>query len=81
MTTDLAGAKAFYSELLGWSFRESPMPGDSGGVYTMATLDGGDVGGVNEQRPEERKQGVPPAWWIYTAVDSVDGHIEQPDKE
>lgn len=70
MTTDLGGAKRFYSELFGWSYKELPRP-DGSGEYTMATLEGGEVGGVNELMPEQLKMGVPPSWSIYTAVDDV----------
>ena len=32
-TADVEGAKAFYGDLLGWTFRDDEIPG--GGTYTM----------------------------------------------
>ena len=75
MTTDLDGAKAFYGQLLGWEFKSEPMPGDMPGEYTMATLDGGRLGGVNELMEEQTKAGMPPSWSIYFAVDDVDATV------
>jgi uncharacterized protein len=72
MTTDLEGAKRFYTELLGWSLEALPMPDGSGGVYTMALLEGGPVGGMGQIDDKQREMGVPPHWMIYTAVESVD---------
>ncbi len=71
MTTDLAAAKTFYGQLLGWGFKEMPMPGGMEGTYTMATIGDGDLGGLN-QLTEEQKGMVPPNWSIYFAVDDVD---------
>lgn len=71
-TTDLSAATTFYSALLGWEFREVPMPDASGGTYTMAVVDGGDLGGLREFDEAERAQGMPPHWLLYTAVDDVD---------
>ena len=34
-STDVAGAKKFYTELFGWKAAEVPMPGDMGGHYTL----------------------------------------------
>jgi uncharacterized protein len=67
-TTDQAGAKAFYSALLGWEMQDFPM--GPAGVYTMFKLDGKDVGGGFSMGQE--MQGVPPAWCLYVAVESAD---------
>ncbi len=39
-TTDQAGAKAFYTSLFGWTFKDSPMGPDE--IYTIFQLDGRD---------------------------------------
>lgn len=77
-TTDLAGAKRFYSELFGWKLKEVPM--DGGGVYVMAQIRGRDVCGMAEQMPEQRKQGVPPHWTPYALAKDVDARAEKAKK-
>jgi len=71
-TTDVAGAKSFYGELLGWTSTESPMPGDMPGTYTMIHLGDGNLGGVNELQAEQKSAGMPPSWSVYFAVEDVD---------
>ena len=46
-TTDAEGAKAFYSELFGWEFRNDEIPG---GVYTIRH---GDVVAAIDQQDEQ----------------------------
>ncbi len=69
-TSDLAGAKDFYTKYFGWSFRDSPLPPEMGGVYTTWTIGDKEVGAayqLGEQMP-----GVPSHWMTYIAVDSAD---------
>ncbi len=68
-TTDAAGAKTFYSDLLDWQTHDDPIPG--GGVYTMIQLEGGNVGALYEQNEEMRAEGVPPAWLAYVTVEDA----------
>jgi len=68
-TTDQSGAKAFYTELLGWQTEDTPM-GD-GQVYTMFLLGGRPLGAVYNQPPEERKM-APPHWNSYISVADAD---------
>lgn len=58
-TPDLAGARAFYGALFGWSFS-----GPDGG-YTMATLDGKTVAGL---QPLRAGSASPTAWSVYFGV-------------
>ena len=67
-TTDAAGAKAFYSGLLGWSFEDRPMGPDS--VYTLVKLGGRDAGALYGLGPDQK--GVPPHWGVYVSVASAD---------
>jgi uncharacterized protein len=69
-TSDAAGAKHFYTSLLGWATEDRPTGG--GGSYTMCRLDGKDVAALSEQRADERSQGIPPHWNSYITVDDVD---------
>lgn len=49
MTTDGAGARKFYEQLLGWKFTEFPMEGMS---YWVIKADGEEVGGIMNIPPE-----------------------------
>ena len=69
-TIDPAGAKAFYGELFGWEFEDTPA--GEAGTYTMVRLDGHEVAGLSEQREQERSQGVPPHWNSYVTVADVE---------
>ncbi len=66
-TTDVEGAKSFYSAVLGWTFRDSDM---GGMTYTILQRQGGgDVAGLMA-----RAEGVeaPPHWTVYIATDDAD---------
>jgi uncharacterized protein len=62
LAPDVAAAKSFYRELLGWEF-DGPGPGE----YFVAQTRGRDVAGVAPQPP-----GVPTAWNTYVSVASVE---------
>ena len=49
-TTDQAGAKKFYSAVLGWDYDDQPI-GD-GQVYSMATVNGKHVAAISGARHE-----------------------------
>ncbi len=68
-TSDSKAAKAFYSNLFGWTPDDMPM---NGGVYTMLKLEGRELGALHDMAPEQRTQGIPPNWLVYVAVESVD---------
>ncbi len=67
VTPDLSGAKRFYGELFGWTFRD--VPGDPN--YALALLDDKPVAGVF-QKPLTSKQSQQPAWLTFLAVRDVD---------
>jgi len=69
-TTDAGAAKAFYSTLFGWAYDDMAM--SSGGVYSIAMLDGDAVAAIVEQSSEARAAGARPTWNTYLAVDDVD---------
>ena len=66
MTSDIEGARKFYSGLFGWNLKVSP-------EYTEVHLGAGDqgIGGMMQIRPE--MQGMPPNWIPYFAVSDTDG--------
>jgi len=67
-TTDQAAAKAYYTELFGWSFRDNPMGPDA--YYTMFTLNGKLVGAAFKEDPEQAE--APPHWRTYITVANID---------
>jgi uncharacterized protein len=69
-TTDIAGAKAFYGELFGWSFNDLA-EGDNV-FYSMATMRGSNVAAIAPQQPEQVAAGVPAHWQMYITVVDVD---------
>lgn len=69
MTEDVAAAKEFYTQLLGWEGEDMPM---ETGPYTVFKVDGEQVAGLM-QLPEQAKQmGAPPSWASYITVDDAD---------
>ena len=67
MTTDVAKAKSFYTELFGWETAEyegGEMP------YTTVKVNGDESGGMMAMPP--LAEGMHPAWGIYVTVDDVD---------
>ena len=70
MSTDVAGAKAFYSGLFGWAFDDRPI--DGGGVYTMAQIEGKSVAGMGEMDPGMKEQGMPSMWTSYINHSDID---------
>jgi predicted enzyme related to lactoylglutathione lyase len=65
---DPEAALPFYAGLFGWEF-ENVMPEDSGGVYCMARIRGGDVAAIGSV-----PDGAPPMamWNTYVAVADAD---------
>jgi len=72
-TTDVEGAKAFYSGLFGWTSED--LPTDTGMAYTMFSKNGKTVAGAGPLPQEMAAQGAPPMWNSYINVDSVDETI------
>src|ERR1044072_8449425 len=62
-TSDAHSAKAFYTKVFGWEYRDSPIP--DGSVYTTAVRDGKDVGALFSSEQ-------PPHWNCYVTVESAD---------
>lgn len=69
-TTDVEGAKNFYSQLFGWETEGSLVPG--GGTYTMCKKRDAFVGAIQTLQEEMSERGHPPFWMSYVAVDNVD---------
>jgi predicted enzyme related to lactoylglutathione lyase len=71
MTTDVAAAKSFYGEVLGWRYQDSPMPG--GETYTTAQRGTDAVAGIYRLGEELMRHKIPPHWDSYVAVEDCDG--------
>jgi uncharacterized protein len=69
LTTNIAGAKAFYGEVLGWGARDASTPDLA---YTLFSAGEAPVSGLMELPDEARKMGATPRWVGYVAVDDVD---------
>ena len=67
MTTDVEGARKFYSNLFGWKTEEMPMENMK---YTIVKVGEEGVGGIMPIPPQA--QGSPPNWGVYVTVDNID---------
>jgi predicted enzyme related to lactoylglutathione lyase len=63
VTSDADAAKAFYTSVFAWEYRDNPIPG--GSVYSTALRDGKDVAALFASDQ-------PPHWNCYVTVESVD---------
>ena len=74
-TTDIEGAKAFYTALFGWETTDMPLPGD--GFYTTFKLNGYQVAGGGQMQPEMQAQGIPSNWSSYVKHSNADAIAEK----
>ncbi len=65
---DVAKAKGFYGELLGWTFEDVPM---GHFTYTVAKAGGQNAAGFMPSTPEMG----PPAWLSYVSVQDIDATV------
>ncbi len=75
MTRDVAGAKAFYGGLLGWTLEDKPMP-EMGMTYTLAKVGDTPVGGIMAMPPDVGPD-MPSMWGSYVNVDDVDATAQK----
>ena len=74
MARDVAKAKKFYADTLGWSFDAMPMSG--GGTYWVAKIGDVPVGGIFDISGPNYA-GVPEGCMPYIAVDDVDARAKK----
>jgi uncharacterized protein len=72
LTTDVAAAKSFYANVVGWGVGDA---GDPGGDYTFFTINQTPVSGLMTLPDEVRRRGASPYWIGYVAVDDVDAAV------
>jgi predicted enzyme related to lactoylglutathione lyase len=75
MTHDLARAKKFYQDTLGWSFEPMAGPGMTYWLIKMGDA-AASVGGIFEMKGPEFAN-VPEHWMPYIAVDDVDARLKK----
>ena len=66
ITSDVSAAKAFYSELLGWTMEDIVSEGTP---YTMVKVADQEMGGIMAVPAEAA--GMPPMWGSYVTVDDI----------
>jgi predicted enzyme related to lactoylglutathione lyase len=71
-TTDVDGAKKFYSALLGWATEDFP---SAETPYTIVKAGEDMVGGI--MTLPSQCAGVPPHWGVYITVDDVDASAKK----
>jgi uncharacterized protein len=71
MTTDVKGAKDFYTNVVGWK------PEAWGEDYTIFNAPDGGLGGLMTLPEGARQMGSPSHWMGYVAVDDVDASTEK----
>jgi uncharacterized protein len=74
MTRDVAKAKKFYADTLGWSYDAMPMP--DGGEYVIAKANGAPAAGIFDISGAAFN-GMPESWMPYIAVDDVDARVKK----
>ncbi len=67
LTSDVAAARKFYGQLLGWQFKDMNM---AAMTYTVVNAGGQDIGGIMPIPPQAK--GMSPCWGAYVTVDNVD---------
>lgn len=71
MTTDPAGAAAFYGQLFGWKSKDMDM---GTGAYHVQSIGDSMVGGIMGM-PPGAPPGMPPMWAVYVTVNNVEETI------
>jgi predicted enzyme related to lactoylglutathione lyase len=74
LTTDLAAARQFYGDVLGWRAQDMSTPGLA---YTLFTSRKASVSGLMELPEQARRMGATSRWVGYVAVDDVDAVVER----
>jgi predicted enzyme related to lactoylglutathione lyase len=69
ITTDMAAAKVFYADVMGWGAEDASTPDLAYNLFTVGKV---SVGGLMELPAEGKKRGATPRWMGYVGVDDVD---------
>lgn len=74
-TTDVEGAKKFYTALLGWTTVQAPVEGMS---YTLAKVGEERVAGIMSNQCQGGE--IKPQWRVYITVDDVDATAKKAEE-
>jgi uncharacterized protein len=74
MARDVAAAKKFYADTIGWTYDGMPMP--DGKTYWVAKMGDQPVAGLFDISGPDYK-GMPDGWMPYLAVDDVDARAKK----
>jgi predicted enzyme related to lactoylglutathione lyase len=74
MSRDVAAAKKFYADTIGWTYDGMPTP--DGKTYWVAKMGDQPVAGIFDISGPEFKD-VPDDWMPYLAVDDVDARVKK----
>ena len=75
MTSDPAGAKAFYQAVVGWTVQDWEKKQDGMPEYAMWVAGERPVGGVMLLAEEAKAMGAPTHWLAHVAVEDVDATL------
>lgn len=71
ITPDMAGAKRFYGDLVGWTAQDLPPMGEAE-PYAIFSAGGNGVAGMMNLGAPMKAEGMPPNWTGYICVDDCD---------
>ena len=71
MTMEAEKGRAFYGELLGWTFEEMDMGNES--PYIMINDGTEGTGGIVQMSEDDQ---VPPHWMLYVTVEDCEGLLD-----
>lgn len=74
ITTDVAGAKAFYTAVVGWGAQDAST---SALAYTLFTSEQTPVGGLMDLPEDARRMGATTRWMGYVDVNDVDATADR----
>jgi uncharacterized protein len=74
MTTDVAAAKRFYTNVMGWGAQDASMPNLA---YTFFTVGNAFASGLMGLPEAARETGTTPRWIGYIGVDDVDATVDR----
>jgi uncharacterized protein len=75
LTTDVAAAKIFYRDVIGWESQDATTPAFA--YSRFASPHGGPVAGLMELPEEGRRMGATPRWIGYVAVNDIDATADR----
>lgn len=75
ITDDVARCREFYTQVIGWTAQQIPMPDTPGANYTVFQAGEEVTGGMFQLSEAMTAQGAKPYWMCYVAVDDVDAAV------